>query len=248
VIFEILDCAAQRIHYLARRAEIQLTMKYWGDEIDLLAFYVESGFNVGDWETSGDFVNLCMKSKELDPYYVGRADGVSVRKPRLRLTDWWRRVLERLEEVRMPCWTEIAYVLLSVGFDEQIGLEQQTRELNRRVQTGKVKNKYNWVCMLSGTNTKRPYGLIGFLDSGFGPEERSRMMRAAAGQFLEKRKVFGLVVLAIDTTGRLATPYAALAYVPGNADGAMDVGRVIPPTLPSNDFDLHLKNPRPRKS
>ena len=71
IAFELLETQAQCIHYLARRAEIEKSMDYFGDEADLLAFYLESGFNVGEWEEGGIKVSLNMKSKELDPYFCG---------------------------------------------------------------------------------------------------------------------------------------------------------------------------------
>jgi hypothetical protein len=96
VIYEILDSEAERIHYLARRVEIERTMQYNGDEMDLLAFYLDTGFSIGEWEGGQHFISMAGKSKELDPFFVGRADGVSVPKPRLKLTDWWRAILSRI--------------------------------------------------------------------------------------------------------------------------------------------------------
>ena len=100
VVLETLDSQAERIHYLARRAEIERTMGYRGDELDLFALYIDTGFCLGEWEGTGHYLDLGLKSKELDPYFVGRANGVSVPKPTLRLTEWWRQSLARIEEVR----------------------------------------------------------------------------------------------------------------------------------------------------
>lgn len=245
VVFDILDSQAQRIHYLSRRAEIEQTTEYLADELDLLAFYVDTGFNIGDWEKKG-FLNIALKSKELDPYYAGRADGVSVRKPRVRLTDWWRAILTRLEEVRPDCWTEVAYVLLSVAYDDQIKFDQQVRELIRRIRSGSFKRRHNCAAMLSGTNTERPYGIIAFAYHGIEPQDREPLMRAMAGDFLRARKVFGLVVLAFDMNDR-SQPYNALMYIPGNAEGALDAGRVLGMRRNAPDgFVYHLKSPRPR--
>jgi hypothetical protein len=81
VCVELLESQSHRIHYFARRAEIEQTMEYFGDESDLLAFYLKTGFSVGDWEDGGMVMNLGLMSKELDPYFVAKADGVEIPNP-----------------------------------------------------------------------------------------------------------------------------------------------------------------------
>jgi hypothetical protein len=49
----------------------------------IFALYTNTGFNIGEWEGGEHFLHLGMMSKELDPYFVARADGVSVPKPKL---------------------------------------------------------------------------------------------------------------------------------------------------------------------
>ena len=44
VIFEILDLQSERVHYLARRREINSHVVWFGDELDILAFYLQNGF------------------------------------------------------------------------------------------------------------------------------------------------------------------------------------------------------------
>jgi hypothetical protein len=134
VVLETLDSQAERIHYLARRAEIERTMGYVGDELDLFALYIDTGFSLGEWEGTGRFLQISLMSKQLDPYFVGRANGVSVPKPKLRLTDWWRQILIRIEGVQNECWTEVAYVFLSVAYEDQQKFEQQFTELRTQIK------------------------------------------------------------------------------------------------------------------
>ncbi len=42
---------------------------------DLITLHMDSGFCLGEMEGPGHFLNLGLKSKELDPYFVGRASG-----------------------------------------------------------------------------------------------------------------------------------------------------------------------------
>jgi hypothetical protein len=241
---DLLDSQAQRIHYLARRVEIAQTAHYLADELDLLAFYLETGFNIGDWEKTG-YLNIGLKSKELDPYYVGLSDGVAVRKPRLRMTDWWRGIVNRVEAARTDCWTEVAFALLSVAYGDQIKLDQQVRKLIDRIKKGLIKRRHSWAVMMSGTNTNRPYGIIAYPYQGIDARERRDMMRAMAGQLLHETRVFGVVVVGFDMNDRRG-PYGAMLYMPGNADGAPEVGRILAMRPNPGDFDYHLKSPRPR--
>lgn len=228
-MFEVLDSQAQRIHYLARRAEIEKTMKYYGDEMDLLAFYVESGFNVGELEDGDTFISLAMKSKELDPYFVAKADGVSVPKPSLQLTEWWQDVLSKIEDVRNEFWTEVAYVLLSIGYDDQKKFERGFHKLADRVDRGKVEHTHNWMVLLSGTRAKRQYAVLGFPYTSIDRTVRNDMMKHMVAEVDEKTPVAGAVVLGLDLNA-IAYPYNVLVYIPGHAPGAPDVSALLPAT------------------
>ena len=226
IAFELLDTQSQCIHYLSRRAEIEKTMKYSGDEGDLLAFYLESGFNVGEWEDGKILVDLNMKSKELDPYFIARANGVSVRKPHLEISVYWRVLLDRVERLKSKFWTEIAYVLLNIGRKDQDKFEKTFKKLIKRVQTGKVKQKYNWVVMLNGDGEARKYAVVGFPYRTNSREERNEMMKHMAGELEQNTPVLGMVIIGTNVDV-LTYPYDVLAYVPGHAPGAPDFDRVL---------------------
>ena len=86
VIFEVLDLQSEKVHYLFRRRELGARLQLHGYEMDVLAFYLDRGFNIEEVEFSGDsFVGLSLMSKQLDPYFVGQELGVAVDKPALRL-------------------------------------------------------------------------------------------------------------------------------------------------------------------
>ena len=52
-IFEILDLQSEKVHYLGRRREFDAHLRFHGDELDVLAFYLDHGFNIGEAEFSG---------------------------------------------------------------------------------------------------------------------------------------------------------------------------------------------------
>lgn len=192
-------------------------------------------------------MNLALMSKELDPYFVGRANGVAVPKPTRRLTTWWRQIIDRMESVRTECWTEVAYALLGVAVEDQEKFAQQCKKLTTQIKRARAPHKHNWVALRSGTQSERHYGIIGYPHHGLTRDERNTIMQHAVAELEHDGAVFGTVVLAIDMNHPSA-PYDALAFVPGSAPGAISFRRLVfrNPERPNLDTSFHLKNPNPR--
>ena len=150
VIFEVLDFQSEKVHYLFRRREIGARMQLHGYEMDVLAFYLDRGFNIGDAEFSGDsFVHLTLASKTLDPYFVGQILDVAVDKPRLRLTPWWTKMLQRLDSTLNVDRLDAAIMLLNVPFDDQQMLERQFAKLSERARRKRSEEPRTWVELLT---------------------------------------------------------------------------------------------------
>jgi hypothetical protein len=196
-IFELLPFEAEKIHYFARRREIEDHINYEGDELDLLAFYLDNGFNVGDVEYSGKLaMNITMKSKELDPYFVGINEGVNVKKPELAMTDWWHDLLLYLTNRRPQNWIETSFILLNSTKEDQEKFEQAFKELNGRVKLGNVEKKHNWVAFLSGPERRR-YFIGGYPYIITDKEERNNMVASILSSE-ETKNMRGSVVIAVD--------------------------------------------------
>jgi hypothetical protein len=117
-VLHILDGTAQRLHYLARRTELESNLKYLGDEQDMLALYIESAFNLGEMEFDGTFLHVLGKSQDLERY-LGQSGEGDEGKPKRRMTDWWSDIIVNLEVRRPKAWLEIAFTLLNVTFEGQ---------------------------------------------------------------------------------------------------------------------------------
>ncbi len=149
--FEILNLQSEKIHYLARRRDFNAHVRYNGDELDVLAFYLEHGFNIGEYEYSGEVeLGLWMFSVQLSPYFVGKYSGYLVDKPRLAMTYWWRRILQRIETRQFQHWLDAALLLLNVPYDDQKKLKRQFEKLNRRIRYGKLKAPFSRIVLLVG--------------------------------------------------------------------------------------------------
>ncbi len=214
VIFTILENEVEALHYLMRRAELENQIHYLGDEGDLLGFYLDTAFNLGDAETSGEYsFNLMLKSKELDPYFVGRERGVSVTKPRLKLTKWWRDIINYVIERKIDHWTEVGLLLLNVGYEEQRGFERKFKSLSSRVKLGLTKEKYNWVSLETAPKD-RSYLLAAFPYLTRDRTERNEIMRYILESMIDRDYLLGLLCIGVHASNP-QYPYNAIVYTDG---------------------------------
>lgn len=209
IIFDLLPLEAQKIHYLARRKELEANFKYEGDEMDLLGFYLENNFNIGAIEFSGDvFLNLALKSKELDPYYTGRSSGCPVRKPEARLTQWWKDMLVTLAYRKKPGWITRSCVLLNSAKADQEVFEHKLRKMKSRVKSGRVIHKHNWLIFMSGPENRR-FGIVGYPYTITDREEmRNCIADILSDPQMEKSR--GAVVIGLDLNHN-DYPYSIMA-------------------------------------
>jgi hypothetical protein len=162
-IFEILASQSERLHYLVRRGEFERNANYSGGELDLFAFYLKTGFNIGELEFDDVELMLTLESLDLNPYLNRRITGDDPARPQLRLTAWWRAIVERVEATRPPRWPELAVVLLDAGFEEQELFEERFQQTLASVRD-------NWM---------QP-GHEDVLYFGYGPEQRRRVLAGLA--------------------------------------------------------------------
>lgn len=161
-VLELLPLEAEKIHYFARRREFEAHMGYEGDELDLLGFYLDTGFNIGKTEYDKDTViNMLLKSKELDPYFIGSREGKAIAKPFLSMTTWWRDILNRISETRHEGWIETAFILLNTTKEDQEKFERNFKILVHRINRGNVDKAHNFVVWKSGPD-RRQYVIVGY--------------------------------------------------------------------------------------
>ncbi|MBI5727560.1 MAG: hypothetical protein HY965_06885, partial [Ignavibacteriales bacterium] len=159
IVFELLPLEAEKIHYFARRIEFEAHFEYDGDELDLLAFYLDNGFNIGESEYLKEEVLIFgCKSKELDPYIIGNSEGRFIKKPELLMTKWWKDLLNKIAERKTDGWLETSFILLNSTKEDQEQFEKNCAKLNSRVKSGKVTQPHNWLMFISGPQ-RRKYGI-----------------------------------------------------------------------------------------
>lgn len=214
IIFEILENEIERLHYLVRRSQIEKDLTYIGDENDLLAFYLDTGFNLGADEETGKLVlNLLMKSKELDPYFTAKERDITVSKPRLDLTKWWRDIINFFIKRKPEYWTEMGFVLLNVSKMDQKGFEKRVKNLQVKVKYGITEFSHNWI-ILETMPKNRSYIITGFPYLMSNRETRNEFIR---------NNILTTDLVTNDKLGALCIgisvksphyPYDVLVYVP----------------------------------
>lgn len=147
-VFEVLTLQLERCHYLSRRAELERTSAYIADELDLLALYLDTQFNLGDQEFSKTPLLLYGLSEELAQAYA-----ISDETPAfpIRRRPLWSRLLNTVETLGHKGWTRFGRRLLNVNYQGQVKFE-------RLVETGwkKIRHKPPETFFTSGLTTGLP--------------------------------------------------------------------------------------------
>lgn len=196
VIFELLPLQGEKIHYLARRREFEAHALFQGDELDLFGFYLDNAFNIGENEFDQKlYMNLTLKSKELDPYILGTQRGKTVKKPSLLKTKYWNDVLNYLNE-NGKLWLQSTYILLHVPIEDQRMFEKKFDQLKDMVLKKKTGKQHNWMSLYCGPE-RRKYLIIGYPYMDISKEVRNDMV----SQILHREKkegIRGILIIGCD--------------------------------------------------
>jgi hypothetical protein len=199
VIFKLLTSDIEKIHYLIRRTEFELNADYFGDEIDLLAFYIETGFNIGEKEFDGTHFILSPLSKDLDPYMLQKWNNEEVLKPQRKMHKWWIDIIKKLEEHEVERWLEIGVILLNFAYDDQLefvkAFEQKKREIARKP---KMEPMDEFVVCFNGPEKRREI-IIGFPYKRISREERMNWIHNIVDQAMCGTDVRRTFVMGVNT-------------------------------------------------
>jgi len=140
-----------------------------------------------------EFIDLTLKSKELDPYFIGRSRGVQVTKPFLQKSKYWNDLLNRLEEKKEKC-RMASYILLNLPKEDQIKYEKNLKHLIKMIQTGKTVKKYNWIEFYFGPE-RRQYAIAGFPYKNITTETRNELISDITSSLKKKNNIRGFLVI-----------------------------------------------------
>lgn len=156
-IFDLLPKESLKIHYFQRRRELEHEITYIADELDLLSFYLQNGFNFQSEKEN--FYLLYTEQKKLDPYFLDNSN--TIPKPTLNITKKWGDILNQIEKEKPKKSIESAYILLSFNKIQQEEFEKKLKLLERSIIENRAKYKYNYFIEYS-IQFNREVAIIGF--------------------------------------------------------------------------------------
>ena len=218
VIAEILETSAEKIHYLTRRVGFEEHATYVGDEADLLAFYLDNGFNIGETEFDGTSLRLLGLSKTLDPYFLGHTKT----KPRTNLSKYWRDLISVIEVRRFDGWCETALILLNVARSEQRDFERGFKRVQQNVlRAPDDPATESEIHLINGPPQRRDV-IVGVALGLGSREDRNERMKNAAGQAMSTGETQTALVLGVQALpGVKQYPYGVAAVFYDDAEGAI---------------------------
>ncbi len=197
IIFDILTLQSEKIHYLSRRREFEAHMNFHGDELDLFGFYLDNGFNIGETEYEGNiYFNLTLKSKVLDPYYIGKYRGVRVKKPTLEKSQYWSDLLNMIEK-RAKNWLLAGYILLNLPKEDQLKYEKNLQKLSKKIVEGRCTQKHNYMLMGIGPK-RRQYVIVGYPYIDTNKATRDAIVNDIVVSIQENKDIRGYLILGYD--------------------------------------------------
>jgi hypothetical protein len=210
VLFDLLPAAAEKLHYLWRRQQLESSIGLLADELDLLGFYLQTGFNVGHLEEGPARLVLTGMSASVDGYYERLRIGFHPRKLRLLRSLWWNAMLERLAAHQPPRWLELSVKLLHVSPGDQRRIQRRFRRLAAKVRNnppfGSIDS--NAEIFLSGPSQRHDaFVFLAYREGELG--SRNAWMNNAGAQAIARFQVQSVVVIAI-CVDRKDWPYSAL--------------------------------------
>jgi hypothetical protein len=216
VIFELLKSTSMKIHYLIRRCEFEQNADYLADEIDLVAFYLDNGFNIGNSEHDGTHLQLYGISQELNIYFMNIWRYGEAKLPSLKISKYWKDVLEMMESRHFTRWSEIAYMLLCFPYDSQIEFKKGFDKVISKVKKGdshdsKIENRI----ILKNSNSSKTNIIMGIAYKTMSSQERKDLISYYSEKVINDENVDRILVIG-NNVDDLRYPYGLITCVQKN--------------------------------
>lgn len=209
IVFDVLELTSHKIHYLKRRADLEKSIEYKGDELDLLGFYLKTGFNIGQAESAENQFMLTGMSKPIDSYYMALEENVVTTKPVPKVTDWWMAICKRLEARDFHQWSDVADALLNVSLSDQKGLTKEfKRVVNNVHENWRIEGHTCAATLMPPKKKDDALAIYAFKDSA--KDERLTRMENVASGIFEEEHVNRCLIIGINID-KMHYPYSSIA-------------------------------------
>lgn len=215
IIFEILETDSEKIHYYTRRTQLDKNTIYNADELDLLAFYVKTSFNIGETEFAEMPLELYGESEDVfNAYYLNKNNPNTepIPKPRPRRTKWWQDIINKLEKRKNPGWSEITVPLLNVTYEDQIKFEEGLEKVKRIVDDEWMIPEHTNQVILANEIKEREYLIVGYCYKNMTRSERNEMAEKAGIQAINEYGINPALIMSFKL-GDLNYPYSSIGLI-----------------------------------
>ncbi|MCW5870164.1 MAG: hypothetical protein KIS61_23110 [Candidatus Eremiobacteraeota bacterium] len=198
IVLDVLSDPIVITHYFLRRQILETQCYAKADELDWLAFYLETAFNLGEIETDGTWLDIYGKSSDIDDYY--RLKGIPLRvhlqKPARKFTSWWSAILTTLSRKKRPGWLDRSLTLLDLSYLEQVDIldcrDKLARNVERHRQSGPVVNTCHFVY---GPSVRRKAIILVVHDRETKAERQNTVENASTQLFDQHEDVHSILVI-----------------------------------------------------
>jgi hypothetical protein len=129
---ELLDQPSMLLHYFHRRSQLEGKFSYDSDEMDLLGSYLMNGLFFGNMENDGSRLVFHKMSHSVDRYMNAISEGIILRKPDRKVSDWWGLILAALEVRKPSRWMETMIAMLDIDSHGQNLIEKESKKLIKK--------------------------------------------------------------------------------------------------------------------
>lgn len=211
IIFDILEGSCEKIHYLVRREEFEQNVNYVGDEVDLLALYIDTGFNIVSSDISKKTLFLVGMSKIFDPFFLRELPEEESPKPKRKLTKWWRSIIQQMETRQLKHWSEIGCILLNCTYNQQLEFENALKQIKPIVNKFWDIPNYNNTYILINEIVPVSEAVAGIAYKRLDKQKRNQTIENARAEVVNTYKVNHVVVIGLDVEHN-HYPYSVLFY------------------------------------
>jgi hypothetical protein len=134
IALEVFQTPFEFLHYLTRRAAFELNRNFLGDELDLLVYYLDTGFAEKRLPSRDTPVAIFGLARKLDKYFMNWPGDDSFERPRRHLSEWWEQLFVAMEQNHVRRRYELGCLLLDMPDEEQEAFEFQFQRLCEKVK------------------------------------------------------------------------------------------------------------------
>lgn len=209
-LMAILPSSVQRLHYLSRRLSIENNFNFRGDEMDLLVFYLKTGFAIGQAEyDQEETLVLTGLSAEIDPYLLKISNDVP--RPTRYLSPKWKVLLREIEKRCHKNWTLACCRLLDQDREGMDMVAQKLPEIYKDIFSKNPPTDRRDILVLMAGPEQRKRAVIFIAGYGLPTEERRSRAMDACQQVSESEGDGAFLVFYMDLADPLL-PYHSLYF------------------------------------